>query len=549
MCVLEPSLPWASYPSSVHDWSAEAEVVRERTRASIDALVAKLGPGVTGEVLEGDPARELLFEAGQLGLLGLRVALLRPGAAPAARQHLQPPGARGAGPRARAPARRRRGRGGRGRGVARGADVVSRVVIAGGGIAGLEALIALREHLGPEHRIDLLEPGLELVERQRSVGEPFGAAPPRHFDLGRIAADHGAHLAPDQLKDVDAAARVVHTVRGDAIEYDALLVAVGARPDVAIPGALTFTGPRDVGAYRKFLGALATGRVRTVAFAVPSGVCWSLPLYELALLTADRLRASHRDGVSLVVVTPERAPLDVFGAAIAARIRALLSQRGIAVRTQTTPVRVGAGGLTVDGGELVRADWIVALPRLNGPWIAGLPHDGDGFIETDEHCAVVGVERVWAAGDGTAFPIKQGGLAAQQADAAATAIAAALGAPVDPEPFRPVLHALLLDPPGERLLDADAASAAGEEPWWPASKVAARRLAPYLAAAAGEPVPEPEPTAGVDVTSLLLALADRHAAADPALALRCLDAAAQVGGELPGPASRQREELAAGLRG
>ncbi|MGZ4268333.1 MAG: NAD(P)/FAD-dependent oxidoreductase [Solirubrobacteraceae bacterium] len=429
---------------------------------------------------------------------------------------------------------------------------MTRIVIAGGGIAGLEALIALRGHLGPGPRIDLLEANTELVERQRSVAEPFGAQPSRRFDLARIAADHGATLASDLLKSVDPAARRIHTVRGDDIAYDALLVAVGARTDVAVPGALTFSGPRDVAAYRKLLGAVGTGRVRRVVFASPGGIGWTLPIYELALLTAEHVRRAGIADVSLVLVTPEKDPLDAFGAPIASRIRALLARRDIDVRAGTTPLRVGAGGLVTEGGGVIPAEWVVALPRLGGPWIAGLPHDDHGFIPTDAHCAVPGVEAVWAAGDGTTFPIKQGGIAAQQADAAADAIAASLGAPVDPAPFSPVLHALLLDPHGERLLESDASMPTAEEPWWPASKVAARHLSPYLATSvAGPEQPEEgEEAAPIDVGRLLLSLAERHAEmGEPEMALRCLDAAEQVGGGLPPEASRQRRELAAGLRG
>ena len=427
---------------------------------------------------------------------------------------------------------------------------MTRIVVAGGGIAGLEALIALREHLGPEPRIDLLEAELELVERQRAVSEPFGGPAPRHFDLGRIAADHGASLASDRLRSVDAVAHRVHTVRGDHFAYDALLIAVGARPDVAVPGALTFRGPRDIAAYQRMLSAVRTGRVRHVVFAVPGGIVWTLPLYELALMTAEHLRRVGRGGVSLTIVTPEQDPLDVFGSPIASRIRALLARRGIALRTGVTPQSVGVGGLAVAEGDTIPAEWVVALPRLNGPWIEGVPCDRDGFIPTDAYGAVPGVERIWAAGDGTAFPIKQGGIAAQQADAAAASIAAALGADVTPEPFSPVLRALLLDPHGERLLQSDAAMPEAEEPWWPATKVAAPRLGRYLAAHDAPEAEGVEPApAEVDVGALLLGLADRHAADDPALAVRCLDAAAQTGGELPPEASRRRRELLAGLRG
>jgi hypothetical protein len=104
------------------------------------------------------------------------------------------------------------------------------------------------------------------------------------------------------------------------------------------------------------------------------------------------------------------------------------------------------------------------------------------------------------------------------------------------------MHGLLLDGAGERVLASDADSPTAEEPWWPAAKVTARHLGPYLATAApGEAAETGDP---VDVRALLLALADRHAPSDPALALRCLDAVAQMPGDLPPEAYRTRRELA-----
>jgi sulfide:quinone oxidoreductase len=425
---------------------------------------------------------------------------------------------------------------------------MSRIVIAGGGIAGLEALVALRRQLGPAPAIDLIETNVELVERPMSVAEPFGPVAARHFDLARIAADQGATLRRDRLASVDPAARALRTVGGDVLQYDALLVAVGARADVAIPGALTFSGPRAVGALRDLLGDLVARRVRAVAFAVPRGVTWPLPLYELALMTAEHVRARGVDDVRLVLVTPERNPLDLFGVPIAARIRALLAERGIGLFTDTVPGGLGAGGLATAGGKPLAVERVVALPRLGGPWIDGLPHDDDGFIPTDRHGAVPGAPGVWAAGDGTTFPIKQGGLAAQQADAAAAAMAAHLGADVVPAPFRPELRGLLLDPRGARFLERDPGEPSNATMWWPPSKVATQHLAPYLAAAmgAGEHVHDENE---IDVAGLLLALANNHAAAgDTALAVRCLDAAEQLRGDLPADAAAQRRELTGALR-
>jgi sulfide:quinone oxidoreductase len=155
---------------------------------------------------------------------------------------------------------------------------------------------------------------------------------------------------------------------------------------------------------------------------------------------------------------------------------------------------------------------------------------------------VLGAEAVWAAGDGTAFPIKQGGLAAQQADAAASAIARFLGADVPAKPFRPVLRGQLLDPAGPRFLDSSRGDVPTTPLWWPPTKVAAPHLSAYLAP--GAPA-TPEDAQEIDVGELLLGLAERHASAgEDALALRCLDAAAQVRGALPPDAAARRDELA-----
>jgi sulfide:quinone oxidoreductase len=206
------------------------------------------------------------------------------------------------------------------------------------------------------------------------------------------------------------------------------------------------------------------------------------------------------------------------------------------------PLRAGPGGLVVAHGMPVQAERIVALPRLGGPWIGGLPHDEEGFLPTDEHGAVRGAEAVWAAGDGTSFPIKQGGLAAQQADAAATAIAAHLGADVFAEPFRPVLRGLLLDPRGRRFLDATRGDVPATPLWWPPTKVVAPHLARYLFP--GSPSSAVQSGDHVDVGQFLLNLASHHIAfGELLMALRCLDAARLVLGELPPDAAARRTEL------
>jgi sulfide:quinone oxidoreductase len=218
---------------------------------------------------------------------------------------------------------------------------------------------------------------------------------------------------------------------------------------------------------------------------MPAGISWPLPLYELALLTAVHLADSGAD-VDLQLVTPEPRPLQLFGAAASDVVVELLDRHGIGLRTNTIPAAVEGNVLGFVGTGELEADRVVALPRIEGPRLAGVPHDANGFVPIDGHGRVRDVEDVYAAGDLTNFPIKQGGLATQQADAAAEAIAAAVGAEIDPTPFRPVLRGLLLTGLSPRFMRAEVGGQESEvdtEPlWWPPAKIVGRHLAPFLAA-------------------------------------------------------------------
>jgi len=369
-----------------------------------------------------------------------------------------------------------------------GTDKPLRVVIAGAGVAGLEALIGLRTLAGERVEISIVAPGPDFVYRPASVAEPFGQGQPRRYALGAIAEAFHAELVVDAVESVDGRAHSLCTTGGDTVRYDALLLALGARPQPVWDHAVTFTGSADAPAVRSVVTAVEQGRVDSVAFVVPSGVAWSLPAYELALMTAKRARDAGYQP-ELVVYTPERRPLDVFGPEASNEVAEVLDQAGIrlvrSVAAEVTP----AGELVVPFEETPLAyERVIALPRLAGPAIAGVPQDRGGFIPIDSHARVVGADQLYAAGDGTNFRVKQGGIAAAQADAAAEMIAQQAGAQIDPRPFRPTLKGKLLTGDQARFLRSDPgegahASTASDSPlWWPQAKIAATYLAPYLAA-------------------------------------------------------------------
>jgi sulfide:quinone oxidoreductase len=362
-----------------------------------------------------------------------------------------------------------------------------RVVIAGGGVAALEVMIGLRELA--EERVDLtlVAPDNTFVYRPLAVAEPFGLGAVVRVPLDILVAACGATHEQASALLLTPNDRTLHTSRGRDVAYDALVLAHGARPEEAVPGAIAFGGPGDERAVSMLLEDLEHGLVQHVAFAVPTGVGWTLPLYELALLTAESILDNHL-GARVILVTPEEQPLASFGREASDRIARLFEERGVEIFAAQHPQRFEDRYLQLVGGDSIEADRVFSLPRLRGRPLDGVPQDADGFIPTDEFGRVDGLRHVYAAGDITQFPIKQGGLAAQQADSIAEAIAAEVGADVVATAFKPVLRGLMLTGRRPAFIRAEITGGHGEtsvvdaEPlWWPSGKIAAKYLGPYLA--------------------------------------------------------------------
>ncbi len=361
-------------------------------------------------------------------------------------------------------------------------------------MAGLEALLALRDLAGDRVQLTLLSREAEFVYRPMAIAEPFGRARADRHLLADIVPGLDAELVRGELARVDGDSRTAITGAGDRLSYDALLVAVGARSEPAFRHVLTWTPEADSELFGGLLRDLEEGYTKRVAFVVPPGVAWALPAYELALMTAWQAWGMGQDDIQVTVYTPEDAPLGLFGTRATAALRHDLEEAGVQAETGVYVAEdaQAPGRLILHPGErTLDAERVVALPRAVGPGLPGLPSDGRGFVLTDLYGKVPDVDAVWAAGDAIAFPVKQGGLASQQADAAAEAIAAAAGADVEPRPFRPVLRGMMLTGRGKEWMRHEPEGGAGEGTavrsalWWPPTKIAGRYLSPYLAALHG----------------------------------------------------------------
>jgi sulfide:quinone oxidoreductase len=362
-----------------------------------------------------------------------------------------------------------------------------RVTIAGGGVAALETLLALRALAPEQTEITVIAPNPEFVYRPMTVREPFAYPEANRYALAPIVREAGAELIVDELAWVDPEKRTAHTAADAAIEYDALVLALGARARPRYEHAITVDDRKLDETMHGLIQDVEEGYVKSLAFVSPGRMAWPFPLYELALMTAGRAYDMDIELTS-TIITPEDAPLAIFGATASSAVAELLEQAHIKTINSAYAEIPRSGEIVINPGDRhLHVNRIVALPELYGPGVRGVPLSEHGFYRVDVHCKLVDADGIYAAGDATEFAVKFGGIAAQQADTLAEAIAALAGADVTPEPFHPVIHGILLTAEKPRYLTARITGGQGfsseisDTPTWsPATKIAAKYLAPYL---------------------------------------------------------------------
>jgi sulfide:quinone oxidoreductase len=360
--------------------------------------------------------------------------------------------------------------------------MADRILIAGGGIAALETAAALRALAGDRLQPVLIAPERDFRVRALDLRAAFGAAGGERA-LRWLAGELGAELVRDAVVSVDAPGRSATLRSGRRMPYDGLVVAVGARPYPAWANGITFDRPSSGAAFDELLTDASDGLAPSVAVVVPDGVGWTLPAYDLSLGLRRWSQARGHD-LAISLYTPESQAAAAFGTTASRAVRRALAGAAVELHLGLSPI-VMSDGAMMAGGRWTTVSRIIALPRLAGPRTPGLPCDADGFIRTGPGGRVDGLDGVWAAGDGTTGALKQGGLAAQQADEAAIDIAQRLGIRRERAPR--VLRGVLDTPDGPLFLQCGLdpgtvpSQASRMALWHPPAKVCTRWLGPYLA--------------------------------------------------------------------
>ncbi len=363
-----------------------------------------------------------------------------------------------------------------------------RVLVLGGGVAGLETCLALRALAGDRVRATLIAPTPYITHRPVGVRDPLDVRARVRVPIARLARAAGADVRHDRAASIDPDARCVYTAEGYRLPYDALVVAVGARP-AGVPARAEALDEGHTAGCRAVMQRVREGRVASVAFVEPPAPARPFDLYDLAIDTAVTLRRLGVDA-ELTLVTAQPAPLAFLGPRAAGALRSTLGSHGLRVVESAYVRSIGYGEIELAPlSRRLLAEAVIAAPRLVGPRLRNLPSDDRGFVPVDRQGRVAGAEAVYAAGDCTPFPVKHPSLAAEQADVVAAGIAAEAGVPVETGPFTPVLRGIL----PSRLrwyVEAPLTGGRGDatrvsaHPLWPATvRFDARFLVPQLAAA------------------------------------------------------------------
>ncbi len=365
-----------------------------------------------------------------------------------------------------------------------------RVVVYGGGVVALEAALALCDGAGDRCELMLVSPVRDLTARPLPCVVASRSDPGR-FDLAAIAAESGLAFRADAIVGVDTASRTALTLAGAKISFDALVLASGARPRPAVPGATTYRDG-DVSVFEELIDELLSGACERAVFAIPSSTGWTLPVYETALAVATRIAGCEPECAALSIVTHERRAVEILGPQPSEVIARWLANAGIELVTGHDPEAFDGRNLVALGERRIATDRVLAPAAMGVPRIAGLPTDERGFVPVDADNRVIGLRDVWAVGDLTGFSVREPGIAARRARSVAAAIAADPAAAPISNPDHAIVRGRL------RRSGQKGGPWAGPI-WWPPGELAGKHVRGHLGPRLGELRPPDEDALSVRV--------------------------------------------------
>ena len=312
---------------------------------------------------------------------------------------------------------------------------MAKVLIAGGGFAGVVAAESLAKRLGDEHEITLVSRSKEFLFYPALVRLAFGKCEPDDItvDLRAAMVDRRVRFIEGEVARIYPAERQITFAGGDFVgdmPYDFLVLALGGRLKTEqVTGffehAHHLLGVRDA---KKFGAAVRGFNQGRAVIGYCPGARLPVPVFETAFELSRRLEErGNRDRCTITVVSCE-SPDEMFGGIpISEALHDALESHRIEVVSDFAISEVATNSVIADDGRQLGCDLNMLIPPLAGPGAlvgTGIT-DAEGYVRVSSTMRVEGIERVYAAGDCVGFDgPKMGHMAVRQGEVAAENLAA-----------------------------------------------------------------------------------------------------------------------------
>jgi sulfide:quinone oxidoreductase len=288
-----------------------------------------------------------------------------------------------------------------------------RIVILGAGFGGLACANALRKGLAQHHRIIVIDRKksfmMGLVKLWILVGSRKLAE--SQTPLAGLDAK-GIEYVNDEVTKIDTASKKVQTKAGGWIQYDYLVVALGA--ELAPEKIDGFNGrgfnlydPAQVEPLRDRLLALKKGKVAISIMGAPYK-CPPAP-YEVAMMINDMLeRNGTRKAIEMEVFAPSPIALPVAGPKVSADVVDMISKYGIRFSPNCKPKTVRDGEIEFESGRKEKFDLLIGIPPHKSPAVVKESGLAQGeWVPVDRLTLKTQFEGVYAIGDVTEIKLGQ----------------------------------------------------------------------------------------------------------------------------------------------
>jgi len=312
---------------------------------------------------------------------------------------------------------------------------MAKVLVLGGGFAGVVAAERLAEQLGDDHQITLVSRSRQFVFYPALVGVAFGKVQPADvsFDLRHTMLNRRINFIEAEVARIDPLERNVTIAHGEVegkLGYDYLVFALGRRlATERIKGFYEHAHHLlNIDKALKFGKAISKFREGNAVFGQCPDARLPVPVYETAFALARLLEERRtRDSVKITIVSPGTIEAELGDLTAAAALRKSLAAQQIDFLPNVSINSLTEKSAMTTAGDGIDFDLLMLVPPFRGSSAASYVGitDADGYINVDSTMRVADQKRLYAIGDCVNLDgPKMGHMAVRQAEVAAANLAA-----------------------------------------------------------------------------------------------------------------------------